>query len=283
MNISDFNDWLASKEKESLIMGILNVTPDSFSDGGLYFDTQKAINHALSMIEDGADIIDIGGESTRPFSDPVSVDDELLRVIPVVKELRKRTDTVISIDTTKSTVAKEACLVGADIINDISGMLFDAEMIDVAKDIGCPVVLMHIKGNPKTMQENPTYDNVVSEIKCHLLDRIDYVIENGIDKKNIILDPGIGFGKTIKNNFEILDRLDELTSIEYPFLIGVSNKSFIGKTLNINENDRLQGTIVANTIALQKGCKIFRVHNVKEAKRCLLIANKIFNSDHLNN
>ena len=283
MNISDFNDWLASKEKESLIMGILNVTPDSFSDGGLYFDTQKAINHALSMVEDGADIIDIGGESTRPFSDPVSVDDELLRVIPVVKELRKRTDTVISIDTTKSTVAKEACLVGADIINDISGMLFDAEMIDVAKDIGCPVVLMHIKGNPKTMQENPTYDNVVSEIKCHLLDRIDYVIENGIDRKNIILDPGIGFGKTIENNFEILNRLDELTSIEYPFLIGVSNKSFIGKTLNINENDRLQGTIVANTIALQKGCKIFRVHNVKEAKRCLLIANKIFNSDHLNN
>ena len=264
-------------------MGILNVTPDSFSDGGLYFDTQKAINHALSMIEDGADIIDIGGESTRPFSDPVSVDDELLRVIPVVKELRKRTDTVISIDTTKSTVAKEACLVGADIINDISGMLFDAEMIDVAKDIGCPVVLMHIKGNPKTMQENPTYDNVVSEIKCHLLDRIDYVIENGIDKKNIILDPGIGFGKTIENNFEILNRLDELTSIEYPFLIGVSNKSFIGKTLNINENDRLQGTIVANTIALQKGCKIFRVHNVKEAKRCLLIANKIVNSDRLNN
>ena len=283
MNISDFNDWLASKEKESLIMGILNATPDSFSDGGLYFDTQKAINHALSMIEDGADIIDIGGESTRPFSDPVSLEDELWRVIPVVKELRKRTDTVISIDTTKSTVAKEACLVGADIINDISGMLFDAKMIDVAKDIGCPVVLMHIKGNPKTMQENPTYDNVVSEIKCHLLDRIDYVIENGIDRKNIILDPGIGFGKTIENNFEILNRLDELTSIEYPFLIGVSNKSFIGKTLNINENDRLQGTIVANTIALQKGCKIFRVHNVKEAKRCLLIANKIFNSDHLNN
>jgi len=283
VNISDFNDWLASKEKESLIMGILNVTPDSFSDGGLYFDTQKAINHALSMIEDGADIIDIGGESTRPFSDPVSVDDELLRVIPVVKELRKRTDTVISIDTTKSTVAKEACLVGADIINDISGMLFDAEMIDVAKDIGCPIVLMHIKGNPKTMQENPTYDNVISEIKCHLLDRVDYIIENGIDRKNIILDPGIGFGKTVENNFEILNRLDELTSIGYPFLIGTSNKSFIGKTLNIDENDRLQGTIVANTIALQKGCKIFRVHNVKEAKRCLLIANKILNSDHLNN
>ena len=283
MNISDFNDWLVSKEKKSLVMGILNVTPDSFSDGGLYFDTHKAVNHALSMIEDGADIIDIGGESTRPFSNPVSLDDELLRVVPVIKELRNRTDAVISIDTTKSTVAKEACLFGADIINDISGLLFDKKMVDIAKDIGCPIVLMHIKGNPKTMQENPTYDNVISEIKCHLLDRVDYIIENGIDRKNIILDPGIGFGKTVENNFEILNRLDELSSIGYPFLIGTSNKSFIGKTLNIDENDRLQGTIVANTIALQKGCKIFRVHNVKEAKRCLLIANKILNSDHLNN
>ena len=283
MNISDFNDWLVSKEKKSLVMGILNVTPDSFSDGGLYFDTHKAVNHALSMIEDGADIIDIGGESTRPFSNPVSLDDELLRVVPVIKELRKRTDAVISIDTTKSTVAKEACLFGADIINDISGLLFDKKMVDIAKDIGCPIVLMHIKGNPKTMQENPAYDNLISDIKSHLLERVDYAIENGIDRKNIILDPGIGFGKTIENNFEILNRLDELTSIQYPFLIGTSNKSFIGKILNVNEGDRLQGTIVANTIALQKGCKIFRVHNVKEAKRCLLIANKIFNSDHLNN
>jgi len=283
VNISDFNDWLVSKEKKSLVMGILNVTPDSFSDGGLYFDTHKAVNHALSMIEDGADIIDIGGESTRPFSNPVSLDDELLRVVPVIKELRKRTDAVISIDTTKSTVAKEACLFGADIINDISGLLFDKKMVDIAKDIGCPIVLMHIKGNPKTMQENPAYDNLISDIKSHLLERVDYAIENGIDRKNIILDPGIGFGKTIENNFEILNRLDELTSIQYPFLIGTSNKSFIGKILNVNEGDRLQGTIVANTIALQKGCKIFRVHNVKEAKRCLLIANKIFNSDHLNN
>ncbi len=283
MNISDFNDWLISKEKKSLVMGILNVTPNSFSDGGIYFDTQKAINHALSMIEDGADIIDIGGESTRPFSDPVSVDDELSRVIPVIKGLRKKTDILISIDTTKSTVAREACSIGADIINDISGMLFDKKMIDIAKDINCPIILMHIKGNPKNMQENPTYDDVISEIKSHLLSRADYAIANGIDRKNIILDPGIGFGKTIENNFEILNRLEELTSTEYPFLIGVSNKSFIGKTLNVDESNRLQGTIVANTVALQKGCKIFRVHNVKETKRCLLIGNKIFNSEHLNN
>ena len=261
-------------------MGILNVTPDSFSDGGLYLETQKAVNHALLMIANGADIIDIGGESTRPFSESVSVDDELLRVIPVIQELRKKTDIVISIDTTKSTVAKESCLAGADIINDISGMLFDKKMVEIAREIGCPIILMHIKGNPKTMQENPNYDDVVSEIKSHLLDRVDYAIQNGIDKKNIILDPGIGFGKTIENNFEILNRLEELTAIEYPFLIGVSNKSFIGKILNVDENDRLQGTIVANTIALQKGCKIFRVHNVKETKRCLLIGNKIFNSNH---
>jgi len=283
VNISDFNDWLISKEKNSLVMGILNVTPDSFSDGGLYFDTEKAINHALSMIKDGADIIDVGGESTRPFSDPVSLEDELSRVIPVIKELKKRTDVAISIDTTKSIVAREACLVGADIINDISGMLFDAKMVDVAKDLDCPIILMHIKGNPKTMQENPVYDDVISEIKLHLLNRVDYAIDNGINRKNIILDPGIGFGKTIENNFEIINRLDELTSVEYPFLIGVSNKSFIGKILDIDENNRLQGTIVANTIALQKGCKIFRVHNVKETKRSLLIGNKIFNSEDLNN
>ena len=283
MNISDFNDWLISKEKNSLVMGILNVTPDSFSDGGLYFDTEKAINHALSMIKDGADIIDVGGESTRPFSDSVSLEDELSRVIPVIKELKKRTDVAISIDTTKSIVAREACLVGADIINDISGMLFDAKMVDVAKDLDCPIILMHIKGNPKTMQENPVYDDVISEIKLHLLNRVDYAIDNGINRKNIILDPGIGFGKTIENNFEIINRLDELTSVEYPFLIGVSNKSFIGKILDIDENNRLQGTIVANTIALQKGCKIFRVHNVKETKRSLLIGNKIFNSEDLNN
>ena len=225
----------------------------------------------------------MGGESTRPFSDSVSLVDELSRDIPVIKELKKRTDVAISIDTTKSIVAREACLVGADIINDISGMLFDAKMVDVAKDLDCPIILMHIKGNPKTMQENPVYDDVISEIKLHLLNRVDYAIDNGINRKNIILDPGIGFGKTIENNFEIINRLDELTCVEYPFLIGVSNKSFIGKILDIDENNRLQGTIVANTIALQKGCKIFRVHNVKETKRSLLIGNKIFNSEDLNN
>ena len=263
-------------------MGILNVTPDSFSDGGLYYDVQKAVDHALLMIQEGADIIDIGGESTRPFSDPVSAEDELLRVLPVIKKLCDKTDIAISIDTTKSYVAKESCIVGANIINDISGMLFDNKMIDVVKEFNCPVILMHIKGNPKVMQEDPKYDNLITEIKSHLLERANYALDNNIDKNNIILDPGIGFGKTIEHNFEIINHLEELTSLDYPLLIGVSNKSFIGETLNVDENDRLQGTIVSNTVALAKGCKIFRVHNVKEAKKSLTIANKIFNSNGLN-
>ena len=263
-------------------MGILNVTPDSFSDGGLYHDVQKAVDHALLMIQEGADIIDIGGESTRPFSDPVSAEDELSRVLPVIKKLCDKTDIAISIDTTKSYVAKESCIVGANIINDISGMLFDNKMIDVVKEFNCPVILMHIKGNPRVMQEDPRYDNLITEIKSHLLERANYALDNNIDKNNIILDPGIGFGKTIEHNFEIINHLEELTSLDYPLLIGVSNKSFIGETLNVDENDRLQGTIVSNTVALAKGCKIFRVHNVKEAKKSLTIANKIFNSNGLN-
>ncbi|MBH26051.1 MAG: dihydropteroate synthase [Candidatus Marinimicrobia bacterium] len=263
-------------------MGILNVTPDSFSDGGLYYDTQKAIDHALLMIEEGADIIDIGGESTRPFSDPVSVKDELSRVLPVIEKLRNKTDIVISIDTTKSYVARESCIVGANVINDISGMLFDDKMINVVKEFNCPIILMHIKGNPKAMQEDPKYDNLISEIKSHLLERANYATNNNIDKNNIILDPGIGFGKTIEHNFEIINQLEELTSLDYPLLIGASNKSFIGKTLDVGENGRLQGTIVSNTVAFAKGCKIFRVHNVKETKRSLTIANKIFNSNGLN-
>ena len=282
MNICEFNHWLISKDKKPLIMGILNVTPDSFSDGGLYYDTQKAVDHALLMIREGADIIDIGGESTRPFSDPVSEKDECSRVLPVITKLRDKTDVVISIDTTKSYVARESCIIGANIINDISGMLFDEKMIDVVKEFNCPVILMHIKGDPKVMQEDPKYDNLITEIKSHLLERANYAINNNIDKNNIILDPGIGFGKTIEHNFEIINQLEELTSLDYPLLIGISNKSFIGRTLNVGEDDRLQGTIVSNTVALAKGCKIFRVHNVKEAKRSLKIANKIFNSNGLN-
>ena len=282
MNISELNDWLLSKDKDPLIMGILNVTPDSFTDGGKFLDSNTAVNHAMDMIADGADIIDIGGESTRPFSDPVSEREELSRVISVIKKLREKTDTVISIDTTKSSVADNACNIGADIVNDISGLSFDRMMIDVIIKHDCPIILMHILGNPKTMQENPSYDNLISDINNHLLDRANFALNKGVKKHNIILDPGIGFGKTIDDNFSIINNIDQLNDLGYPVLIGVSRKSFIGKTLDVDEDNRIEGTIASNIIALDRGCKIFRVHDIIEAKRSLVIANKILNSNVLN-
>ena len=282
MNLSELNDWLLSEDKQPLIMGILNVTPDSFTDGGKFLDTNTAVDHAIDMIADGADIIDIGGESTRPFSDPVSEEEELSRVISVIQKLREKTDTIISIDTTKSLVADNACSVGADIVNDISGLSFDSNMVNTVIKHDCPVVLMHIIGNPKTMQENPSYNNLISDITNHLLDRANFALKKGIKKHNIILDPGIGFGKTIDNNFNIINNIDKLNDLGYPILIGASRKSFIGKTLNVDENNRIEGTIVSNIIALDRGCKIFRVHDITEAKRSLIIGNKILNSNTLN-
>ena len=282
MNISELNDWLLSEDQQPLIMGVLNVTPDSFTDGGKFLDPTNAVSHAMDMIADGADIIDIGGESTRPFSESVSEEEELSRVISVIKKLREKTDTVISIDTTKSSVADSACNAGANIVNDISGLLFDDKMIDTIKKYDCPVVLMHIAGNPKTMQENPSYNDVISDITTHLLDRAKFAIKNGVKEYNIILDPGIGFGKTINNNFSIINNIDQFTQLGYPILVGASRKSFIGKTLDVDENNRIEGTIVSNIIALERGCKIFRVHDIVETKRALIIANKIFNSNTLN-
>tara|TARA_B100001250_G_scaffold34631_1_gene27988 strand:- start:908 stop:1759 length:852 start_codon:yes stop_codon:yes gene_type:complete len=282
VNISELNDWLLSKDKEPLIMGILNVTPDSFTDGGKFLDVNTAVNHAMNMIADGADIIDIGGESTRPFSDPVSEREELSRVISVIKKLREKTDTVISIDTTKSSVADNACTVGANIVNDISGLSFDRGMIDIILKHDCPIILMHILGNPKTMQENPSYDNLIADINNHLLDRVNFALNKGVKKHNIILDPGIGFGKKIDDNFSIINNIDQLNDLGYPILIGVSRKSFIGKTLDVDEDNRIEGTIASNIIALDRGCKIFRVHDIIEAKRSLVIANKILNSNVLN-
>jgi len=282
VNISELNDWLLSEDKQPLIMGILNVTPDSFTDGGKFLDTNTAVNHAMDMIVDGADIIDIGGESTRPFSDSVSEEEELSRVISVIQKLREKTDTIISIDTTKSSVADKACSVGADIVNDISGLSFDSNMVNTVIKHDCPVVLMHIIGNPKTMQENPSYNDLISDITNHLLDRANFALKKGVKKHNIILDPGIGFGKTIDNNFNIINNIDKLNDLGYPILIGASRKSFIGKTLNVDENNRIEGTIVSNIIALDRGCKIFRVHDIIEAKRSLIIGNKILNSNTLN-
>jgi len=281
MNIKNFNDWLLSKEKQSLIMGILNVTPDSFSDGGKYFEKNSAINYALEMIDNGADIIDIGGESTRPFADPVSLEEEISRVIPVIEGIRKESDICISIDTTKSQVANAALNSGACIINDVSAMEVDPLMIGVAIKFDCPLIIMHMKGTPKNMQDNPQYESLISDIKKYLIDRAEFIISKGINPKKIVIDPGIGFGKTVENNFEIINNLNHFTTMDFPVMLGASRKSFIGISLNLPEEDRLEGSLAANVIGLQNGAKIFRVHDVAETNKALLIANKIFNSNHL--
>ena len=281
MNIEQLNDWLLSKKKQSLIMGILNITPDSFSDGGDFFEKNIAIDRALEMVEQGADIIDIGGESTRPFSDSVSLKEEISRVIPVIEGICKESDVCISIDTTKSKVASEALEAGASVINDISAMEIDSLMVDVALKFNCPIVLMHMKGIPKNMQDNPQYQSLISDIKEYLLARIDFVVSKGIDRNKIIIDPGIGFGKTVENNFEIINNLDQFVKMNFPVLLGASRKSFIGVSLNLPEKDRLEGSIAANIIGLQKGAKIFRVHDVVETNRAMVIANKIFNSNNI--
>ncbi len=253
------------------IMGIVNVTPDSFSDGGKYSSIDDAVNHALKLIDEGADIIDIGGESTRPGSDPVSPEEELRRTIPVIKNiLQQRKDIIISIDTTKSEVAKQALDLGAEIINDISGLTFDEKMIDIAKEYNSGVVLMHIKGNPKTMQENPEYNDVVKEVYDFLLVQSIKAKQNDVDK--IFVDPGIGFGKRIEDNFTLIKNLDYFQSLGYPVMIGLSKKSFIGKTLNLDNDQREIGTIILETISVIKSARIIRTHNVKYCNQLVKLA-----------
>lgn len=257
----NFNDKIINFNSPK-IMGIVNVTPDSFSDGGKYFTIDDAVNHALKLIDEGADIIDIGGESTRPGSDPVTMEEELKRTIPVIKNIhQQRKDIIISIDTTKSGVAKQALDSGAQIINDISGLTFDTKMIEIAKEYNSGVVLMHIKGNPKTMQENPEYNDVVKEVYDFLLVQSIKAKQNDVDK--IIVDPGIGFGKRIEDNFNLIKNLDYFQSLGYPVMIGLSKKSFINKTLNLDNDQREIGTIILETISVLKSARIIRTHNVK--------------------
>lgn len=265
-----FNDKIINF-KIPIIMGIVNVTPDSFSDGGKYFTIDDAVNHALKLIDEGASIIDIGGESTRPGSEPVSLEEELRRTIPVIKNIYQiRKDIIISIDTTKSEVAKQALDFGAQIINDISGLTFDAKMIEIAKEYNAGVVLMHIKGNPKTMQENPEYNDVVKEVYDFLLVQSIKTKQNDVDK--IIVDPGIGFGKRIEDNFSLIKNLDYFQSLGYPVMIGLSKKSFIGKTLNLEDDQREIGTIILETISVLKSARIIRTHNVKYCNQLVKLA-----------
>jgi len=271
----NFKKWCKNPDK-TLIMGVLNITPDSFSDGGKYFSKNSAIKHALKLINEGSDIIDVGGESTRPGASHLTIEEELTRVIPVIKEIRKLSKNIlISIDTYKSEVAKEAVKYGANIINDISGLVMDDRMVHIAAELDVPVIIMHLKGTPMNMQVNPTYENLISEITEFLRTQIQYALKNGVKKHNIIIDPGIGFGKTIEHNFKIIANLEKFKKIGYPILIGPSRKSFIGNLLKLPPDKRLEGTAASIAIGIVNGARIVRVHDVLEMKRVSSIADKV--------
>ena len=249
------------------IMGVLNVTPDSFSDGNKFVRVDKAVDHAIRMMEEGADIIDIGGESTRPGAEKVDIPTELERVIPVIEELRKRTDIPISIDTNKAEVADKAIQAGASIINDISALRFNTGMIKVLQENpDIPIILMHMLGTPQTMQEEPFYEDTIEEIIDFFQERIDHCVSNGIIRNRIILDPGIGFGKRQRDNLIILKKLYEFKTFGLPIQLGASRKSFIGKVYDSKPEDRLEGSLAATALAFQNGIDIVRVHDVKQNK-----------------
>ncbi len=257
-------------------MGVLNVTPDSFSDGGQFFTVEDAITRAKQLVEEGADIIDVGGESTRPGSDPVTTEEELSRVVPVIEQLAKDIKVPVSIDTYEPVVAEKCISRGAKMINDISGLRHeDGRMMHVAAEHRVPICIVHMQGLPKTMQQEPHYDDVITDIKQFFSERVDAAQSAGIQIENIILDPGIGFGKTLEHNLTILRRLHELTDLGLPLLIGTSRKSFIGKISDLDADQRLEGTIASNVIAVLNGAQIVRVHDVREHKRAFEIIDAI--------
>lgn len=262
----------------TLVMGILNVTPDSFSDGGKYIEKDRAIEHGLAMVRNGADIIDIGGESTRPYSKRISTDEEMDRVIPVIEGLSRQINIPISIDTCKSAVAQEAVMAGASIINDISALRFDPRMGQVAASLQVPVILMHMQGTPETMQDNPHYDNLLTDIKSFFIKTIEYAKSLGIKEENIIIDPGIGFGKTMSHNLTIIRNLSCFQSLNRPILLGTSNKAFIGRV--VGNNNREMGTMATIACGIMSGASIVRVHNVKMAVPVVKMADAIKNASN---
>lgn len=263
--------------RRTLIMGILNVTPDSFSDGGRFADRERAVAQAFELISAGADILDVGGESTRPGSDPVPIEVELDRVVPVIRAVRERSDVPVSIDTAKSRVALQSIEAGADIINDVSALRFDPEMARVAARTGVPVILMHMLGTPRTMQINPVYDSVISEIIAFLEDRMRFAVQNGIERSQIMVDPGIGFGKTVAHNLDIIGNLDSFSCMDRPVLLGASRKRFIGSILGRPEADRELGTAIANAFGIAAGAHIVRVHDVAFHRDAVRMAEAVRN------
>jgi dihydropteroate synthase len=251
------------------LMGIVNATPDSFSDGGLFLDPRAALQHALKLVEEGADILDVGGESTRPGATPIPVDEELRRVIPLIERLAASTRIPISIDTMKARVAREALAAGATIVNDVSALLFDEQMTDVCAESGCGVIVMHMQGTPQTMQHSPHYENVVEEVREFLAARLAALSDAGIAPERIVLDPGIGFGKTAAHNLDLLRNIDRLRSLDRPVLIGHSRKRFLGKLLGKAIDERTAGTIGVSIALAQQHADILRVHDVAAVKDAL--------------
>jgi dihydropteroate synthase len=258
-----------------VIMGILNVTPDSFSDGGRYRSVEEALDHARLMIDEGAGIIDVGGESTRPFSEPVAEKEELHRVIPVIERLHDMPGAFISVDTYKANVAREALKAGADMINDISGLTYDDAMAGVIAEHDAHAVIMHIKGTPRNMQENPRYDDVIGEITGFLRERVEYAVRSGVDREKIIVDPGIGFGKRVEDNLRILKMLAVFKGLGRPVLIGTSMKSFIGKLTDMPLEERVEGTLASLAVAIMNGADVLRVHDVRRTNKVLKIVKAV--------
>ena len=258
-----WSDYVLDLDERTHVMGVLNVTPDSFSDGGRYFEPERAVEHGLQMARDGADIIDVGGESTKPYAKRLSCSQEMDRVIPVIEVLARELSIPISIDTYKSEVAQEGLKAGASIINDISALRFDPNMAPVAARHDVPLILMHMKGTPENMQQNPHYRDLISEISQFLKDAIDRSVKAGVREELIIVDPGIGFGKTFDHNLEIIKKLGQFKSLGRPLLLGTSNKAFIGHILDKGVDERDTGSMASVAAGVMNGAQMVRVHNVK--------------------
>jgi len=257
------------------LMGIVNVTPDSFSDGGVYFDPRKAVERGLELVADGADIVDVGGESTRPGSRPVPAAEEIGRILPVIEGLRRQTRALLSVDSTKAAVAQAALDAGADIVNDTSAFRFDPAMPGVVARAGAGAVLMHMQGTPLTMQNAPHYDDLLGEIGAFLSDRIRVAEAAGIPRERLIVDPGLGFGKTVEHNLELLRRQADLQALGRPLLLGFSRKAFLGAILDLPPGERLEGTIAAAVLSAERGAHILRVHDVGPVARAVRAAEAI--------
>ena len=257
------------------LIGVVNVTPDSFFDGGLYFEPARAIERALALAAEGADIIDVGGESSRPGSSPISAKEEKRRILPVVEVVKQRPGLLVSVDTTKAEVAEAALAAGADIINDISAGRFDPRMLPLAAESGAGIVLMHMKGTPRTMQISPHYDDLLGEVKTFLRERLEAAESCGLAPESVLLDPGIGFGKKLEHNLALLNNLGSFGELGRPLVVGISRKSFLGKILNLEAHDRLEGTIAAAVVSVLRGASLLRVHDLQAVKRAVAVAEAI--------